>query len=648
MVDARGPVHPDHGVTLTAGAGRSNFAKRGARRPSERHYLSSERLGGRVNGSGNPSTPTGRFADWAWMFARLYPTALVVHLLLAVAVRAAESRYEVRLMQGDDPRWADPAFDDSNWPVIESDEYPARSGPYWVRIHLEFDGDVPPSVDYRGRYPLVAGPGAVDSIFLSTTYSWELYWDGRLLARSGRVGDSAATEIAGSLDHLVRLPADHLGPGRHVVAMRISSHHYNFAADRFFTGLRFVNHDARARMEARAVLFPVAGAAGAALMGVVSILLYLALERRRALVLCAALCATLTVFYLFIALRWLTDHPYHLHAPRLAAIAGLNGLCGILLPWLLLEWFGFRRKWVWFAVLVPLLAAGWHADLFFENRALWMTRATLLVSLSIAVVAAVRRQAGAWAAVAGMAAGLLVMRSTGRVFLDPTYFLVLGGIVLLVFATLGWQMQAERRRIQQTRLTAARLEIELLRRHLQPHFLMNTLTTLMEVIEQEPKTAVTLIEALAGECRILVRVSGEKLIPLAEELELCRAHLRIMSLRKGVRAELDADGVDEHASVPPALFHTLVENGLTHLRPQDGRLQFVLCEERPGGVLRYRFRVEGEASEKPGAASREGTGLRYIKARLEESFPGRWRLESHPVDAGWETVIELRAMEGRT
>ncbi len=638
-------MDPAEGCRLDLSGRRSTFAQQTARRVSERPLGARERLEVRVNGSGNPWTPVRESARWAFMACSW---RLVLWLVLPGLPAAVGQAFEVRLMHGDDRRWADPAFDDRAWPVIALDQHPARSGPFWVRVRFSLNGSSVPVADYRGRYPKLAPAEPVDSIFLSSVYSWELYWDGHLLAQSGRVGDSRESEIPGPLDHLIRLAPEQLRAGDHLVAIRMSSHHYNFSTERFFTAMRFVNYATWARTEARAVLFPVAGAAGAALMGVVSALLYGALERRRALLLCAALCATLTVFYLLIALRWLTEHPYHWHAPRLATIAALTGAIAVLLPWLLLEWFGLGRKWAWFMVLVPLLVAGWYSDVFFETRALWMTRATLGVSLAIALTAAVQRQAGAWAAVLGVAAGLLVLRSSGRVFLDPTYFLVLGGLVLLVFATLGWQIQAERRRVQQMRLNAARLEIELLRKHLQPHFLMNTLTTLMEVIEQDPRTAVTLIEALAGECRILARVSGETLIPLAEELELCRAHLRIMSLRKGLAADFDVVGLDERALVPPALFHTLVENGLTHLRPRDGRLRFNLRQESSEAWIRYILRAEGErvGGACAQAGLREGTGLRYVKARLAESFPGRWLLESGPVEAGWETMIAWRMPGG--
>ena len=70
--------------------------------------------------------------------------------------------------------------------------------------------------------------------------------------------------------------------------------------------------------------------------------------------------------------------------------------------------------------------------------------------------------------------------------------------------------------------------------------------------------------------------------------------------------------------------------------------------------MRYTLRARGErqvspsdptATTNPDGATADGTGLRYIKARLEESFTGRWTLSGAPVSDGWETVIEIRAPE---
>jgi LytS/YehU family sensor histidine kinase len=218
------------------------------------------------------------------------------------------------------------------------------------------------------------------------------------------------------------------------------------------------------------------------------------------------------------------------------------------------------------------------------------------------------------------------------------------------------QLRDDRRAARQAQLTAARLEVELLKKNIQPHFLLNTLATIQEVIEQEPKTAMALVDALASEFRILNRMSGEKLVELGHELELCRAHLHVMSLRKGAGCTLNVVGVDERALMPPALFLTLIENGLTHLLPRDGKLEFTLRAEYRGAVARYAFVAEGVrqpnaalalAAEFPREAvtaasqTKEGTGLRYIKARLEESFTGAWALTAGPVPEGWETIIEI-------
>ena len=57
---------------------------------------------------------------------------LLLALLLSLAANA-----QIRYYFGDDPRWADPQFDDSAWPVVEKDAFPAPpqqgNGFVWVR-----------------------------------------------------------------------------------------------------------------------------------------------------------------------------------------------------------------------------------------------------------------------------------------------------------------------------------------------------------------------------------------------------------------------------------------------------------------------------------------------------------------------------------
>ena len=405
------------------------------------------------------------------------------------------------------------------------------------------------------------------------------------------------------------------------------------------------NYERRLIYEARRPVLPLIGVGGALLVAAVCAVFYFLVERRRPLLLGTVLGLAMAVFYGLIALRWLFNYTYDWHCPRLTLITATMASISVLLPWMLLEQFYVSQPRRWLAALVPLLIAAWFSSPIYEVKALWLCRAMFAFSIVAVGWAMWRRRPGAWFVLIGLVAGLLAIRTSRRAFLDPSFFLLFEVLVLFPLTTLGLQLRAERRRAHEASLAAARLETELLKKNIQPHFLINTLSTIMEVIEREPRSAITLIESLAAEFRILARVSGEPLIPLGQELELCRAHLAIMSMRKDAQCTLHAEGVNAQALVPPALFHTLVENGLTHLRPREGKQRFTLREECSDGRLRYTLEAEGEPVRSKAAVANskfpEGPGLKYLKARLEESFAGHWTLTGGPIASGWRTVIEI-------
>ncbi|MCZ7616257.1 MAG: hypothetical protein M5T52_22555 [Ignavibacteriaceae bacterium] len=37
-----------------------------------------------------------------------------------------------------------------------------------------------------------------------------------------------------------------------------------------------------------------------------------------------------------------------------------------------------------------------------------------------------------------------------------------------------------------------------------------------------------------------------------------------------------------------------------------------------------------------------GFGAKYIKSRLEESYPGKWNFTSNKFEIGWQSIIEIR------
>lgn len=188
---------------------------------------------------------------------------------------------------------------------------------------------------------------------------------------------------------------------------------------------------------------------------------------------------------------------------------------------------------------------------------------------------------------------------------------------------------------QAAKLTAARLEIELLKKNIQPHFLMNSLNAATVWLEEDPATARRLIEALSEEMRLLLRVSPEKVIPISDELALCRAHLDVMGLRLEKKYELLVNGISGREMIPPLVFHTVIENGLAHgLHDKPGGVFSIEKTEEPGFEV-FHICNDGDVSDRKGT----GTGMKYIASRLAEAFPGKWKLHHGPIEGGYKTSI---------
>jgi len=203
------------------------------------------------------------------------------------------------------------------------------------------------------------------------------------------------------------------------------------------------------------------------------------------------------------------------------------------------------------------------------------------------------------------------------------------------------QFASKEKAEKKAQLKSTHLEIELLKKNINPHFVLNTLTSIIVWLRKDSESAIKLIEALAEEFRIINQVSALKQIPVQQEIELCKAHLKIMSFRKGADFKLDTLDIEEQENIPPMIFHTLVENGLTHGYETKTTGIFTLIRTRQTDSVQYTLRNDGEFTSDDGNKS-SGFGIRYITTRLEESYPGRWKFSSFKIENGWESIIQIK------
>ncbi len=133
-----------------------------------------------------------------------------------------------------------------------------------------------------------------------------------------------------------------------------------------------------------------------------------------------------------------------------------------------------------------------------------------------------------------------------------------------------------------------------------------------------------------------MQVSDKDLIPINEELDMCRVHLEMFNAKQSKEFILETKNIGPETKIPPMVFHTLVENGLTHSVEEKGRFELEQIESKR--ETEFIFKTEPLKGQ---TFDGEGLGMAYIKSRLEQGFPGKWLLKSGPKENAWQTNIKI-------
>jgi len=120
-----------------------------------------------------------------------------------------------------------------------------------------------------------------------------------------------------------------------------------------------------------------------------------------------------------------------------------------------------------------------------------------------------------------------------------------------------------RYRAQSPAVTEARLQA--LQARIRPHFLFNSINAVLSLIRSQPKQAETALEDMADLFRVLM-ADNRELVPLAQEIALCRQYLALEKLRLNERLNIQwqIDNMPPDAMIPPLVLQPLVENAVYH------------------------------------------------------------------------------------
>jgi hypothetical protein len=213
--------------------------------------------------------------------------------------------------------------------------------------------------------------------------------------------------------------------------------------------------------------------------------------------------------------------------------------------------------------------------------------------------------------------------------------LLIAGVTAALFGVLGtWHFhdearvqealadaRAERlRRIEQEALTT-HTELALLQAQIEPHFLFNTLSNVVGLIETQPTVARTMLLDLTALLRTSLARTRRSEVTLAEETDLLRAYLGIMAVRMGTRLRwrIEADDTILALHLPPLLVQPLVENAIRHgLEPKPEGGDLVIRCVRVGDMAVVE--VEDSGCGLVGTANADSVGLSNVRERLAACY----------------------------
>lgn len=149
----------------------------------------------------------------------------------------------------------------------------------------------------------------------------------------------------------------------------------------------------------------------------------------------------------------------------------------------------------------------------------------------------------------------IVIPAAGSLPRHLVFSLIVAGALLLYF-----QLRAK---ALSPAVTEARMQA--LQARIRPHFLFNSINAVLSMIRDDPRRAEIALEDMADLFHVLMRENRE-LVPLGDEVELCRQYLALETLRLGdrLRVEWHIKNIPDDALVPPLVLQPLVENAVYH------------------------------------------------------------------------------------
>ncbi|NJM93348.1 MAG: histidine kinase [Cytophagales bacterium] len=194
--------------------------------------------------------------------------------------------------------------------------------------------------------------------------------------------------------------------------------------------------------------------------------------------------------------------------------------------------------------------------------------------------------------------------------------LIMASLIFAVFQqALKMTQQRESLYAQNLLLQTEKLksELETMKQQINPHFLFNSLNTLIDLIEEDQKKAVGFVRVFSNLYRIVLQSSRRDFVLLEDELAFLNDYWELLKIRFNGAVHLTVNISDEKHKVliPPLSLQLLIENAVKHNKAStEDPLHIEVFETNDTLV------IQNSINPKPFVSYSEGLGLINLQKRF--------------------------------
>lgn len=205
------------------------------------------------------------------------------------------------------------------------------------------------------------------------------------------------------------------------------------------------------------------------------------------------------------------------------------------------------------------------------------------------------------------------LRESGWIALSWIWLIEIVVVALVLMVSFYKQLAELREKAERLEESSIKARYSALQSQLNPHFLFNSLNTLVAEIEYNPRNAVLFTQNLSDAYRYILKSQQEGVVTWQEEQEFLDSYLFLHRVRLGDCIRLNRQYPDSlnHRKIPSLTLQLLIENVIKHNVIHVGKpmvIDLVYIPETD------QVAVRNPICRKPGVASL-GNGLRNLSER---------------------------------